>query len=73
MRSWRRTGGEIKAQYWLVTDGCLFGVTEYPDEWSAFKSSLAIQGRGAFETQIQRAIQSARCTPSQYGSRSLRL
>ena len=48
-------GGEIKAQYWLVTDGCLFGVTEYPDESSAFKSSLAIQGRGAFELQIQRA------------------
>jgi uncharacterized protein with GYD domain len=49
-------GGEIKAQYVLWTDGCLFSVVEYPDETSAFKTELAISRRGAFALQGQRAL-----------------
>ncbi|MEY2422181.1 MAG: hypothetical protein QOI95_2248 [Acidimicrobiaceae bacterium] len=49
-------GGDIKAQYVLMTDGCLFSVIDYPDETSAFKSELAIGRRGAFVLQNQRAL-----------------
>ena len=49
-------GGEIKAQYVLWTDNCLLSVVDYPDETSAFKSELAIQRRGAFVLQAQRAL-----------------
>jgi uncharacterized protein with GYD domain len=49
-------GGEIKAQYVLWTDGCLFSVVDYPDETSSFKAESAIQSRGAFILQAQRAL-----------------
>ena len=49
-------GGDIKAQYILWTDGCLLTVVEYPDETSAYKTELAIQRRGAFLLQGQRAL-----------------
>lgn len=49
-------GGEIKAQYVLWTDNCLLSVVDYPDETSAFKCELAIQRRGAFILQAQRAL-----------------
>lgn len=49
-------GGEIKAQYVLWSDNCLLSVIDYPDETSAFKSSLAIGRRGAFLLQGQRAL-----------------
>ena len=49
-------GGDIKAQYVLMTDTCLFSVIDYPDETSAFKSELAIGRRGAFVLQNQRAL-----------------
>lgn len=49
-------GGEMKAQYVLFSEGCLFSIVDYPDEVSAFKSVLAIQRRGAFILQQQRAV-----------------
>src|SRR5438477_7394762 len=49
-------GGEIKAQFVLWTDNCLLSVVDYPDEQSAFQSELAIQRRGAFILQAQRAL-----------------
>jgi uncharacterized protein with GYD domain len=49
-------GGEVKAQYVLVTDACLFTVTEYPNEDAALKSALAITRRGAFVLSTQRAV-----------------
>jgi uncharacterized protein with GYD domain len=49
-------GGEIKAQYVLWTDACLFSVVDYPDETSSFKAESAIQRRGAFLLQAQRAL-----------------
>jgi len=49
-------GGEIKAQYVLWSDNCLFTIAEYPDETSAFKSELAIGRRGAFVLEAQRAV-----------------
>jgi uncharacterized protein with GYD domain len=49
-------GGEIKAQYVLWSDNCLFSVIDYADETSALKSELAIGRRGAFVLQQQRAL-----------------
>lgn len=49
-------GGEMKAQYVLWTDNCLLSIVDYPDETSAFKTELAIQRRGAFILQQQRAL-----------------
>lgn len=49
-------GGEIKAQYILWSDNCLFNVVEYADETAAFKTELAIARRGAFALQGQRAV-----------------
>jgi len=49
-------GGEIKAQYVLMTDSVLLSVVDYPDETAAFKSELAIGRRGAFVLQNQRAL-----------------
>jgi uncharacterized protein with GYD domain len=49
-------GGEVKAQYVLTTDSCLFTVTEYPNEDAALKSALAITRRGAFVLTTQRAV-----------------
>ena len=49
-------GGEIKAQFVLWTDACLFSVVDYPDETSALKSQSAITRRGAFVLQGQRAL-----------------
>ncbi|MEA3055820.1 MAG: hypothetical protein QOD30_1252 [Actinomycetota bacterium] len=49
-------GGEIKAQYALFNDGCLFSVIDYPDETSALKSALAIERRGVFLISLQTAI-----------------
>ena len=49
-------GGEIKAQYVLWSDNCLLSVIDYPEEISALKAELAIQRRGAFVLQQQRAL-----------------
>jgi uncharacterized protein with GYD domain len=49
-------GGEVKAQYVLTTEACLFSVIEYPNEDAALKSANAIIRRGAFQIQIQRAV-----------------
>ena len=49
-------GGEIKAQYVLTTDSCLFSVIEYPNEDAALKSASAISRRGAFVLETQRAV-----------------
>lgn len=49
-------GGEVKAQYMLTTDACLFSVIEYPNEDAALKSASAISRRGAFVLEIQRAV-----------------
>ena len=51
-----KCGGEIKAQYVLWSDNCLFTITDYPDEMSAMKSQQAIARRGAFVLQSQRAV-----------------
>ena len=51
-----KCGGEIKAQYVLWSDNCLFTITAYPDEESGFKSQQAIARRGAFVLQSQRAV-----------------
>ena len=51
-----KCGGEIKAQYVLWSDNCLFTITDYPDEESGFKSQQAIARRGAFVLQSQRAV-----------------
>ncbi len=37
-----KCGGEVKAQYVLWSDNCLFAITDYPDEVSAMKSQQAI-------------------------------
>jgi uncharacterized protein with GYD domain len=49
-------GGDVKAQYVLVTEGSLFSVIDYPDETSAIKSALAIERRGAFVIHQQTAL-----------------
>lgn len=49
-------GGEMKAQYALMSEGCLLSIVDYPDETAAFKSVMAIQRRGAFVLQHQRAL-----------------
>ena len=48
--------GEIKAQYLLTTEACLFSVIEYPDEDFALKAASAITRRGAFLLEVQRAV-----------------
>jgi len=49
-------GGDVKAQYVLVTDQSLLSVIDYPDETSAIKSALAIERRGAFVIRQQSAL-----------------
>jgi hypothetical protein len=49
-------GGEVKAQYILTTETCLFSVIEYPNEDAALKSASAIGRRGAFVLHVQRAV-----------------
>jgi uncharacterized protein with GYD domain len=49
-------GGEVRAQYLLTTDECLFSVVEYPDEDAALKSAAAIGARGVFVLSTQRAV-----------------
>jgi uncharacterized protein with GYD domain len=49
-------GGEVKAQYLLTTDECLFSVVEYPNEDAALKSAAAIGQRGFFVLSTQRAV-----------------
>jgi hypothetical protein len=51
-----KCGGEIKSQHVLWSDNCLFVITDYPDEISAFKSQQAIARRGAFVLESQRAV-----------------
>ena len=49
-------GGEIKSQYILWTESCLFSIVDYPEQVSAFKAELAIGRRGAFVLQSQPAV-----------------
>ena len=49
-------GGEVKAQYVLITDQSLLSVIDYPDETAAIKSALAIERRGAFVIRQQTAL-----------------
>ena len=49
-------GGEVKAQYLLTGEECLFSVVEYPNEDAALKSAAAIGLRGVFTLTTQRAI-----------------
>jgi len=49
-------GGEVKAQYVLLSDNCLLSVIDYPDETAAIKSALAVERRGAFVVQQQTAL-----------------
>lgn len=51
-----KCGGEMKGQWWLVTDSCIFSIGEYPDEASALLAQEAIDLRGAFELESQRAL-----------------
>jgi uncharacterized protein with GYD domain len=51
-----KCGGTFKAQYALVSEGCLLSIVEYPDETAALKSSFAIGRRGAFVLQSQTAL-----------------
>ena len=47
-----KCGGEIKAQYVLWSDNCLFAITDYPDEVSAMKSQQAIARRGRVRAPV---------------------
>jgi uncharacterized protein with GYD domain len=49
-------GGEMRAQYILTGEGCLFSLVEYPNEDAALKSSAAIGQRGYFDLTTQRAV-----------------
>jgi hypothetical protein len=49
-------GGEVKAQYLLTTDACLFSVIQYQNEDDALKAASAISRRGAFLLEVQRAV-----------------
>ncbi len=51
-----KCGGELKAQYVLWSDNCLFAIAAYPDEVSAMKSQQAIARRGAFVLESQTAV-----------------
>ena len=51
-----KCGGEVKVQYVLWSDNCLFTITDYPDEVSGMKSQQAIARRGAFVLESQTAV-----------------
>ena len=51
-----KCGGEIKAQYVLWSDNCLFTITDYPDEVSGDEVPAGDRATGAFVLQSQRAV-----------------
>jgi uncharacterized protein with GYD domain len=48
-------GGEIEAQYVLMSEGCVLTVAAYPDERASVKAHMEIQQRGGFRLQAQSA------------------